>query len=89
MKSITAIKTEIWKVNGAKTFTGRDTLVFVDRFTGEIQEFELVSKTKKEEFIIQDDGTSKLDTEEVYGCNGYKRARWVEEKITNQTEDED
>ncbi len=83
------IQNEVWFVNGDKVFSGKDTITIVNRFTGEIQEFEMVNKTKNEAFIIKDDGTCDVDTDEMYGKNGYKRMRWFEAKIEEQTNEED
>lgn len=82
------IQTEIWKVPATKTFSGKDTIVFVNRFTGIIEEYEKVKESKHEGIIIKDDATCEIDTDDMYGRNGYHRARWIEAKITEQSEEE-
>ena len=83
------IVTEIWSIKGEKVFSEKDTLMFVNRRTGKIEEYQKVKTSKNEGFIIKNDGTSEMDTDEVYGCNGFKRARWVEAKITEQNNEEE
>ena len=84
-----AIATEIWSVKGDKCFSGKDTLVFVNRLTGKIEEYQKVSTEVKQEFVIQNGGTSELDTEDVYGCNGFKRARWIEARLNSQSSEDE
>lgn len=88
-KSSKQIQNEIWSIKGEKVFSGKDTLVIVNRFTGEVKEFELVKTSKNEGFIIQDNGTCELSTDEVYGMNGYHRAKWIEGIIQEQTDEVD
>lgn len=86
-RTMKQVQTEIWKVAGTKTFSGKDTIVFVNRFTGVVEEFEKVREAKNEGIIIKDDATCEIDTEEMYGMNGYHRARWTESVISDQTKE--
>lgn len=90
-KSTKQIQNEIWSIKGEKVFSGKDTLVFVNRFTGEVKEFELVKTSINKGFIIPDDPpyTSEIDPEESYGSNGFHRAKWIDAKITEQTNEVD
>lgn len=86
MKSTKQIENEIWEISGKNVFSGKDTMIFVNRFTGEVREYQMVEKSINKNVIMNDKGESKIETDEIYGCNGFHRARWVEAKIEEQTE---
>ena len=87
MKTFSEIQNEIWTTSGKATFSGKETLVIVNRLTGEIKEFECVSKSVNESVIIKDDGTCDNDPAEMYGCNGYWKATWQKRVIDSQTKE--
>jgi len=86
-KTIKQITSQIWTINGDKVFSGKDTMIIIDQKTGKVEEYEKVSEYKKDEFIINAEGEQEVSPEEMYGENGFKRARWVEAKIIEQTKE--
>tara|TARA_R110000824_G_scaffold240055_2_gene428701 strand:- start:464 stop:733 length:270 start_codon:yes stop_codon:yes gene_type:complete len=84
-KALKQVQSEIWSLKGEATFSGKDTLVIVNRFTGVTSEYELVKKSTDESVIIKNDGSCDNDTDEYYGNNGFNRARWIEGVIDDQT----
>jgi len=87
MKTLSEIQNEIWTTSGKATFSGKETLVIVNRFTGEIKEFECVKKEINTSVIIKDDGTCNNDPADMYGRNGYWKAKWQKGVIDSQTKE--
>lgn len=85
MKTLKSIVTEVWKNQGENVFSGKDTLIFINRETGLVETYEKVTSVVDKEFTWN--GARQPD--EVYGANGFHRATWVQEAINQQTKDDE
>lgn len=83
-KSIKAIANEVWKNQGKNVFSGKDTLIFINRESGLVEKYEKVFSEVDKEFTWH--GAKQPDM--VYGGNGFHRATWVQDAITKQTKGE-
>ena len=87
-----AIQTEIWKAKGENVFGGKDLILFINRSTGKLEEYQKISESTNSNLTwdanIKGEGVSP---EEMYGANGYRRLRFGEQTINHQNDipDED
>jgi len=71
-QSETKSKISVWFTKGEKVFSGKDIFVIVDETNGNVQEFEGDIPNK----APVDEGFEFVDSENIWGANGWKPARW-------------
>ena len=63
-------------------------MVMINVLNGKEETWVLQEKEVDKAWIIQDDGSQVKSPEESYGGNGFRRATWIENIISNQNNED-
>jgi len=83
-KSMKEIGTEIWESKNEDNIHNKKIMMFIDRINGNEETWIRIKKEKDKAWVINNQGIAERDPSESYGTNGFRRANWIERKLSEQ-----